>query len=190
MNTYTYVCMKVDICTVSVNSLLAQLLVLISCWGNYKAKTWHGNRSKLWILSAPIWWATTGYFYVVCIYGETLLCSNSLWCDISLKSCRHIALIRYKYISQTTEIYFYKCRNNASFRICLLYTSTIFIVVVDTVRFIMGDTFFNRINVSFSFWLLYGPTLCDWTIDNICQYLRYRSTVLYYSELQLDISPK
>jgi hypothetical protein len=107
--------------------------------------------------------ATTGYFYVVCIYGETLLCSNGLWCDISPKSCRYIALIRYKFILQTTEIYFYKCRNNASFRICLLYTSTIFIVVVDTFRFIMGDTstLLNRIKVSFFFWLLFRPTLCD-----------------------------
>jgi hypothetical protein len=107
--------------------------------------------------------ATTRYFYVVCIYGETLLCSNGLWCDISPKSCRYIALIHYKFILQTTEIYFYKCRNNASFCICLLYTSTIFIVVVDTVRFIMGDTstLLNRIKESFSFWLLFRPTLCD-----------------------------
>ncbi len=77
--------------------------------------------------------ATTRYIYVVCIYGELFLCSKGLWCDTSPKYCRYITLIRYKFILRTTETYIYKCRNNASFRIRLLYTSTIFIEVIDTV---------------------------------------------------------
>jgi hypothetical protein len=81
--------------------------------------------------------ATTRYLYVVCIYGESFLCSNGLWCDTSRKYCRYIVLICSKFILQTTETYIYKCRSNASFRVCLLYISTIFIEVMHTIRYLM-----------------------------------------------------
>jgi hypothetical protein len=98
--------------------------------------------------------ATTGYLYAVCIYGELFLCSNGLLCDTSPKYCRCIALICSKFILQTTGTYIYKCRNNSSFGICLLYISTIFIEVMHAVSYIMRDTstFFYRIKSPISFW--------------------------------------